>query len=598
MLAVRLLVVGALLIACGDDSGGPPRSSVTMVKVDTPPAGGDFTGVEVEADGTLVVILEGKLARIAPGETTPVVFADSATYRFISLSPDGDLYAATATELHTFAAGTITPAVVPIDPSGPLIANGRVEDAHFTFGPSGQVVVSLLSNFPRSYAYRSVDRGVTWTPVELPGGAPYLYAGNLVIAADGTLFATDPFNFFRRNDGQSWETLPPPAPNVLGKLHVAANGDILHYGVGAGGLLVSKNRGASFTSLAQYNHDPFFRSIDEPVPGRLVALANFSLHSGVQQYGPAYVIESTDGGATWRDLLYVRAHDIGARGDTIAAGRVGYSLSQTPEQGGLDRSTDAGATWEPLGTGDAPHETVYGVEFDGAGQVLARIENSLYRRVDGAWRSVAGVGGPDMKLGSNRGGVVAMSAIGFVLFSADDGASWTHTQNRYADYVPGGGIPGVPFVHCPRTRSDCLVSLVEAFPAPYIAGNGVLYRIDATTDTRLLQTNTIKMVEQPDGDLYATAVNFDAYLESTDGGTTWTEVPFGSALAFDSAGYYFSITTTGYAMTASTSTTPQPFELDGFDLSASSIRSVRFSADDRLFILTTQGLFESTTPVR
>jgi hypothetical protein len=51
-------------------------------------------------------------------------------------------------------------------------------------------------------------------------------------------------------------------------------------------------------------------------------------------------------------------------------------------------------------------------------------------------------------------------------------------------------------------------------------------------------------------------------------------------------------------MTASTSTELQPFELDGFDPPATSIRAVRFSDDDRLFIVTIHGLYESTTPVR
>jgi photosystem II stability/assembly factor-like uncharacterized protein len=191
---------------------------------------------------------------------------------------------------------------------------------------------------------RSEDGGATWLSLdsELPpslvacGGGQGCAVG-LVVASDGTLYAGGSGEIFRSVDrGDSWSPLDLPAPAGLlavdpqRPLHLyAASAD-----AGGSHLLLSEDGGVTWRLLGT-------------TPDAIFSLAFDPLDADVL-YGIDVVdrgiVRSVDGGMSWAKVGFA-----GPPGFLPAQVVAGRGALYVPTDEGVYRSTDRGTTWAPFG---------------------------------------------------------------------------------------------------------------------------------------------------------------------------------------------------------------------------------------------------------
>lgn len=182
-------------------------------------------------------------------------------------------------------------------------------------------------------AYRSLDGGHTWEPLDVPKGGRYWVEGESVVwsllaTSDGALYAgtNDPALYRSFDDGESWHEL----------------------------------RG--FRDLPSRSH---WESPEDPNRSRLRTLVSVPgtsdrLVAGIEAGG---VHISEDGGETWldrRDAIVDDVHHVLPLTEDVWLAATGYldlelehvGLGHAVGWGGLHRTTDAGSSWKRLNEGN------------------------------------------------------------------------------------------------------------------------------------------------------------------------------------------------------------------------------------------------------
>ncbi len=606
-----LLLLGLSLAACDPttDPGtsNPPAPNTVAMKnlTDLPTAGGDVTGIAITQSNTVVMALDGKLYSMNPSGGTMQLINGDAKHTVIGLAPSGELYALTDTEIRTYDLGAGTYKSVPIDPAGPLAINRRVEQAEFTFSPSGEPFVRMINNTPQTYVYHTADKGVSWTAVKLPPG--FQYSGGFTFAPNGDMLLSGAFGFYRSsNGGTTWTTYPAPLANYGGELLATANGDIFYYVRGGGGLKVSHDGGASFSDLAPFNRPPYFVNLQEGTDGALYALAGRSAGSADPIARPTSLLRSTDGGVTWRHVYFAQARVMAMRGADLALGLgvVGFGAGNT--HGGVAISRDRGATWRQDGT--APVQQIADVDFDRAGNLMILADNGLFRKTAAGWRSFGTQPGQFARFATSESGAMFIVNTGTVFTSTDDGVTWAEAP--VTDYVPGIDPPSVTTLL--RLKGGEMLMSITSYSDTRGFSNGHLYHIGADgipkKYTGISQAYS-RIVQDRNGTLYGSTSIVDGFsgqftgraYQSTDRGATWTEQQRNpAAWAFNSRNRYFAVNgTNAYSMNTLGSDQKTELTLQGFASQGNYVARVMFAPDDRLHVVTVdKGLYISDAAVQ
>jgi photosystem II stability/assembly factor-like uncharacterized protein len=592
---MRSWIFVVALFACGDDGGGDggplTDGNVTVAPVTFPYADGQATGVGFTPDDKLLAIVDGQLVSVADdGGAFTVINADPV-HVAMAIAPDGTIYTSTGSEVRTYAPNATTPTIVDID-------DGSVR---FSFSPTGSVIASVITGDQNRTmrAYRSTDHGATWPRLALhDGSTSAVFAADVVYAPNGDILLSMSDSFHRSvDDGQSWMNFTPGARQSFACCLVGlANGDILHYGAGIGGLQRSTNGGMTWTELTLFNESPLWRQIIERADGTLLGIGNLgSGGGGVAIRAPGALFESTDGGATWTERITVNTHAVAAKGDRIALGL--GSADQPKNYGGVFETFDDGTTWIPSGTTPIPPEDAQQITFDPDGQLMVIAHRALYRRTDAGWRALAydalGLGG----LAVIGDGTLVMVRNGFY-FSTDNGRSW---QSRDLQVTPFAGA-GLSSIIETYTNDNLLLSYTDGNPNPA----GILVRSNVTTDVEVPMPGAVlHMAQERGGTIYAQTFDVPSQRQhqSFDGGLSFMEMPtINPAEDYNSAGRYVARVQTqndGIQVVLVSVTDEQlVLTLTGLPHAPYLINRVRFGPDDTLYILSGSGLFESTAPVR
>lgn len=307
--------------------------------------------------------------------------------------------------------------------------------------------------------YRSTDGGFTWTRVLVGVTADAIHRHGAHLFTGESLFGAQPI-FRSTNDGASWAPIPG-SPN-LRVLSFASRGDELYAGSQDNGMYRSTDDGASWVQLGGL---PAASAVSA------ICVLDGDLYAAVRSVpSNAAVFRSTDGGNSWTqapqspaDSPHDEIHRIVTHEGDLYAGVNGL------QQGGIYRSTDRGATWVQLDQ-DLPGDHRVGdflFGFDGAGSILAGMEDGVFRTEDhgqtwtesgkgtGAIRGVASLldraGTLHVGLQTNGGqgrGIWRSSDLGETWFHGSGVGEWANARAlcKFDDmilaglYVPSRGI--------------------------------------------------------------------------------------------------------------------------------------------------------------
>jgi photosystem II stability/assembly factor-like uncharacterized protein len=601
-----LLFLGLALAACETPtepgSDAPGETTVTMTNLtDLPMIGGDATGIAITPSNTIIAVIDGKLYSMNPSGGSRQLINGDAVHWAMGLAPSGEVYTVTATHLRTYDLAAGTHREVPIDPAGPFALGRRIEGVEIIFSPSGEPYIKLINNTPQTYVYYSTDKGASWKGLSMPPG--FQYAGGLAFAPNGDLLMSSTFGFYRSTDrGATWTTYPSPRPGYGGTLFTASNGDIYHYPGGGGGLKVSRNGGASFTELTPFNQAPYFTALQQGPDGALYALANRTGAGYDLIRRPTSFLRSTDGGATWKQVMYAQGRTFAMRGSLVVIG-----LGMADEQhGGLLISEDAGVTWRPDGI--EPVKQVSDMGFDRDGNLMILADNGLYRKTGSGWQALGTQPGLFGRFASTpQGGLLIVNTTS-TFYSSDNGATWKESLIE-GNVYPGTGSPGIPAL-VGRKNGEFIFSLTFYSDANGHT-NGYLFRVGPDGKANMVTGfpyTLSSIVEDNNGILYASqqvldpmSVTFYSRSFQSNDGVTWTEqqgLRFG--MAYNSQNRYLGHGEMGSLLLKKTGEDGETkLKLNGFTSQSHYITRSKFGADDRLYLITLdKGLFISNGPVR
>lgn len=389
----------------------------------------------------------GSIAAVAPDPTDPrTLYVGLGGSGGLLKTVDGGASWSDVTPLAGNAGGTLLLAVVPARPP----------------------VVLVLAQFG---FFRSTDGGASWDPAVYPDQwvALSLVADPFV---PGRVYTADSAGGVARSDdaGQSWVTsVRGLAGELMGPIAVGAGGTV--YGATTLGVFRSRNRGRRWSQALERGRtsartvmlkfrpgDPgeVFATLDDDRPGlwrsgdggqswesfaaALGPEAGWSVPdlafdpadpAHIYAAEPDRVLESRDGGATWRKVLAGRGGSLALLGRTTLLAA----------EGGVDRSADGGATWtttlqreEPgiyrsggeLVPDPARPEVVYLIVTDEGNFNLPRgAEIRVYRSLDGGltWqlflRQVSA-----LALDPRHPGTLYYAQADAIFKTTDDGGHW------------------------------------------------------------------------------------------------------------------------------------------------------------------------------
>lgn len=324
----------------------------------------------------------------------------------------------------------------------------------FVDADHGIIVSSDSTPFGSHLLYTS-DGGETWSGPDGPPAPGVLSDFRNVAMLDGNtgVVVGSQGNIFRTADaGQSWEDQAHfPALRLPGISFVNASDGIA---VGPAIILRTQDGGATWT---RSNPGPLFlNDVSYVGPTRVVVVGSDAItRSGT-------ILRSTDGGANWTtisvDPIFPWAVDFGdgLNGSTVGNGGV------------ILHTTDAGVTWSPQESGTTA--TLYDVSMSNANTAIAvGAHGTLLRTTDGGthWQNL-----PQSAVTTDLMGVdFADSEVGFVvggentiLRTTDGGATWASQDS---------GINGwFVDVACVDRKSAVVLAVIR----------GALPRVLTTTD--------------------------------------------------------------------------------------------------------------------
>lgn len=257
-------------------------------------------------------------------------------------------------------------------------------------------------------AYRSLDGGNTWDPLEVPKGDRYWVEGDSSVWAlhatrDGTLYAgtNEPAVFRSYDEGENWHELmgfreldsmahwespeDPSSARVRSLESAPNNPDRLIAGVEVGGVHYSDDGGETWIDCREGIEDDVHHVLPLTEDCWLAATGYFDLeleHVGLETglghatgWGGLY--RTTDAGATWKrldvgnDYSYIRrvfTHD----GTVFFSGAIGAppAWSKDEHDAALFESTTFGRTFERVSYPGEPNQVIEDWIVDASGDVL------------------------------------------------------------------------------------------------------------------------------------------------------------------------------------------------------------------------------------
>jgi photosystem II stability/assembly factor-like uncharacterized protein len=602
-LPLLFLALVAIVSGCtsttepNDDPGTTPGEVAVTAVTGLPTVGGNVKAIALESDGSAVALIDGGLFRIVSLSATPQRIGSLDDYLAFGLSPSGDLYAITATEIHSFDAGSELPRIAMIDPAGPLSTNGRVESASIDFGAGGTPYITMISNYPRMYLYRTSDRGATWSSVTIPD-AQFMTA--IAFARNGTMYGASSQSFYVSTDeGVTWQTKPPVVRNYSGTMRVTRNGTIYYWLPQIGSLHVSRDEGTTFMQLSPFNQAPFPIDIREGAGGTLYGL--WSKGGQLNTSQPGWLSTSTDGGSTWNRILNANGRALAVSGEHIAVGLAGDER----QLGGIYWSADAGSTWSASGL--RPGLMVNDIAFDRDRTMLALIDNVLFRRTTSGWQLLGSQGQSYTRVAANAQGTI-VAASGYVVYtSTNNGATWR--DSAITDYLPGtsGFVMTPALVALPD--GSFLLSVVTYDQSGEGYHAGVLYRIGADgAPVRITGVgHTFRsLVVDRTGTIYGSeerlnpiTQTFSSELYTSTDAATWTLAPAGtrSGSSYNSHNRYVRMSgQSELKMGSSSGGDETTLNVTGLPVTLNLVNRILFGPDDKLHFTPMEGgLYTSTT---
>ncbi|MBS1561032.1 MAG: hypothetical protein JSS89_05465 [Bacteroidetes bacterium] len=590
--AALCLVLAALVFtACTKENdtttpttgtGDVPMTRLTSL----PSAGGDATSVDFLDATTIVAVIDGKIYTMPIGGGTPTLRYDNATYTQLVVGGGGEIYARTDDALWVIPSMGATPVKTSLQ-----IKTAQTLNVYLSVGPNGQCYVRILSYPTVIRIYTSADQGTTWTTLPLPPS--YSYGGGLCFGPTANeIYVCGPSSFHATTDaGATWTSSPAPIPNYGGELLRRANGDIICYVPGGGGLRVSRTKGASFTDVLPFNRAPYIWKLIEGADGMLYAALAMSVVTAGEK--PLEIMRSNDGGATWEHLYFSLGHDMALRGQNMLVAQSGRAA------GGVAISNDNGSSFTVSGLSTISSITSFG--FDGNGALIIAADNALFQQTTSGWRSL----GPPTtatSITTTPQGTIYVASTATSYVSTNNGTTWQSATMPSYTYSGVGSI-GLPVVFGMK-NGNALVSITtyrsDLVPAVHTNGSLVIITPAGVATRASVNGNFVRVLQDADGVLYGSTNNFTSARRSVDGGTTWTEVPKGApGFAIDSRNKFIAYgELSSYKMGTIGSDALSTLTLSGFPLTSNTIVQARFDKNDRLWLLCNGSeLYMATKPL-
>ena len=407
--------------------------------------------------------------------------------------------------------------------------------------------------------YRSADRGNIWAPVESPFSASSVFAIARVPRANGRLYiGTMDLGIFTSDDGgTTWADRPGSNVGPIEDIAIDPNDDSIVFAATFGGILVSRNHGATW-SLSTAAGEGITAVIFDPSTPRLA-------YAGTNGRG-AYV--TRDSGLTWAPFSTGLGQKVVTRFELDAASQ-GLVLAGTGE--GVFRSRADGTGWENLTFDLATQPVSHVVSDPSSGALFAAADSGLYRLPSGAvqWERWTEESARFVLIDPTGLLVYVASTTGSVKVTGDNGETfWSSDfgiQNRFAEALTTVDAFGETVLYA-GTDYHGIAYTSERFrnsrELPWIyAGStgGGLFDVEAHPTV----TGTIFMGTEGDG-----------IFKSADFGQTWTPLSNGivpaAVLSLDQSGLgaktlyagtsfgVFASQNNGQTWVPNTDTTPRP----------------------------------------
>ncbi len=382
-------------------------------------------------------------------------------------------------------------------------AGGRVSLDHLAVAPNGWIF-----GINSTGAWRSTDRGATWTPLSAPSPPVSEHGRGLIADASdpGLLFAATTSGLLSGAFyGATWN----PASRGL----TATTADRVAIAAGAPPTVYASVDGLGVVrSPVPPPGAATGRTAWQPANGNLpleqqsagTALAIDPRHPTILWRGTFFgAASSADGGATWNvatipdDCMIVLAIALDpTRSGTVYVAGTAYQNSCDTFDSHAWKTTNGGATWRnlPFGAGTLKIDPTHPA-------VVYSIGGGLFRSADGGltWEDVSPAGGTlavfDLAIDPTRTATLYGATSGGVWKSANGGRTWRAAGHG----LPAGSVTGIAVD--PRHPADVYAIVV----LPVEAGEGSGGAGDPTGPA--------------------------AIFRSTDGAATWS--PYGTGLPHD-----------------------------------------------------------------
>ena len=590
------LLLAVTLAACdtpagSDDPGTQSSADIAVTKItDLPRRGGMHHVIALHSSGRMYSFQSSQIHVFDSPTSESHPLSSFEKYVGMAFAPDGAIWIVRSDAIHVYPPGSTTPNVlaVPVENLG---------SASLAWASDGTIYMAASVSARRALL-KSTDNGSTWTTLTNPPRS----GGSFAIGRGDELLLQTPQNLHVSTDGgTTWQTRAAAHPGYAGELLVARDGAIYNWVGRMGGLRVSRDGGASFTTLTPLNSAPHFLDVEQGGDGALYALVERSAEAAYL----AGVYRSGDGGATWKLLLPVNGTGFAMHGSTIV---VGAGATTDAPNAGIIVSQDNGATWQPYGT--ATVTSVSDAALDRDGNLLIIADGTLFRKKGADWHVVASQFAGMQRVAVTPQGTIGIALGTTFLRSTDNGASWL--QSEITDFIVYKGALAVPAL-VGRSNGEFLLSMTS-----YENGighhAGSLYQIDASgTPKRIHDGKTYeRLVQDRHGRIYGWRVEFndDTYQFEYDrrttvtGGTDWDEDPVGPNdyypwLGFNSRNHYLRRIEKGLSVGEPGTTRESPErKLPGFTGNISFIKHALFMPDDRVYLVALNGLYYSNEPVR